>query len=351
MKKSSSETTLTLPSEKQILRAREQLVIWYQENKRALPWRKNRNPYTIWISEVMLQQTTVAAVMPYFERMIARFPQVENLAEASEAEVFEMWAGLGYYSRARNLHKAAKSLAQSGFPQTADELIKLPGFGPYTSRAVASLAFNEHVGVLDGNVIRVLSRFFGLKIAWWNNKEKQILQKISDALAQTTQNADVNQGLMELGATVCTPKKTLCLLCPWKKNCVALKDDCVTQLPLAKPKDTKEIWLWTFQPEIQNKKIHLVANEQTPFLKKMLFPISTAQRLQKKPQDYAFTHSVTKYSIYIKINKTVHDKGRGISHKKLAQQWYSLDEIKKINPTSLMSKILNYSTKSSKIKK
>lgn len=146
---------------------RASLVAWYQKNKRVLPWRKDRNPYRIWISEVMLQQTTVAAVVPFYERFLERFPTVDDLAKASIEQVYEVWAGLGYYSRARNLHKAAQSIFEHGFPQKAEQLIELSGFGPYTSRAVASLAFNEHVGVLDGNVIRVLTRRYGLDIPWW----------------------------------------------------------------------------------------------------------------------------------------------------------------------------------------
>ena len=136
----------------------ENLINWYLANRRPLPWRKDKNPYTIWISEVMLQQTTVAAVIPYFERFIERFPNQHTLAQAELSEVYEYWAGLGYYSRARNLHASAKIISDSGFPEDYSQLIQLPGFGPYTARAVASLAFDQKVGVLDGNVIRVLSR-------------------------------------------------------------------------------------------------------------------------------------------------------------------------------------------------
>lgn len=338
-----NKTTLPKSLIDHLERDRNSLVSWYLQNRRTLPWRQSRDPYRIWISEVMLQQTTVAAVVPYYEKMLTRFPTVHDLARATESEVFEMWAGLGYYSRARNLHKAAQILSQHGFPQTAQELIELPGFGPYTSRAVASLAFNEHVGVLDGNVIRVLSRFYGLNIAWWNNKEKQHLQEISDLLANTSQNADVNQALMELGATICTPKKTLCLMCPWKQNCVALKKDLVSQLPLSKPKDQHQVWLWTITPEIKNRHIRLHPNDQTPFLKKMLFPAGEAQMIKEKPKKFDLRHSVTKYDIYIQIKEAK----AGSSNKDL----YKISEIKKINPTSLMTKILKFLDKSSKIDK
>src|SRR5690606_28771755 len=135
------------------------LLRWYAENRRDLPWRKGRDPYRVWISEVMLQQTTVRAVIPYYERFMERFPTVAALAAAPEEQVLNSWAGLGYYSRARNLHRAAKALAElKGFPKTHMELAKLPGFGEYTSRAVSSIAFGEPVGAVDGNLIRVISR-------------------------------------------------------------------------------------------------------------------------------------------------------------------------------------------------
>lgn len=329
-----------------IVNDQRQLIEWYQQNKRVLPWRKNRDPYRIWISEVMLQQTTVAAVVPYYEKFMARFPTVQKLATASEAEVLEMWAGLGYYSRARNLHKAAKEIAsRKYFPKTADELIELPGFGPYTSRAVASLAFGEKVGVLDGNVIRVLSRFYGLKLNWWENKEKETLQKLSDQLAQTEQNSEINQGLMELGATICTPKNPVCLLCPWKSNCVAFSENKVAEIPLPKPRQEFEMWQWTLQPVFNKKEeILLTPNEATPFLKKMMFPYGKAEKIKTKPKQYHIKHGVTKYDIYISI------KTQTKALKSKENQWVHPKEIKKVNPTSLMTKILKFIEKQNNFK-
>jgi A/G-specific adenine glycosylase len=318
-----------------------ELIDWYRANKRELPWRKNKDPYRIWISEVMLQQTTVAAVIPFYDRFMKRFPHVKNLAQAEEADVLEMWAGLGYYSRARNLHKAAKEIARQGFPKKADELIKLSGFGPYTSRAVASLAFDEKVGVLDGNVIRVLSRVHGLKLKWWLPKERQKLQNLADDLAQTDSNADLNQGLMELGATVCTPKKPLCLLCPWKKFCVSLKNDSVEKLPLSKPRPEFEIWHWEMKVQMRSPRganptsseIYLEPNSMTPFLSGLPFPPGQATRVEKKPEKFDIKHSVTKYEIYIKLTETKAPKSN-------KHNWTSIHDIKKLNPSSLMTKIL-----------
>ncbi len=302
-------------------------------NKRELPWRKNRDAYRIWISEVMLQQTTVAAVVPYYEKFMKRFPNVKKLAAATEPEVLEMWAGLGYYSRARNLYKAAQAITEHGFPEKQSELIELPGFGPYTSSAVASLAFNEKVGVLDGNVIRVLSRFYGLKTEWWLPRARLQLQQLSNELAQTEFNSELNQGLMELGATVCTPKKPLCLLCPWKSSCVGLKNDIVSTIPLPKPKQKFETWVWQMQVITHRDRIYLEPNVATPFLTNLPFPPGSAQKVKAKPAKFHLKHGVTKYDIYIQLQT-------GSAKKTPKSNWYDLSEIKKTNPTSLMTKIL-----------
>lgn len=310
-----------------------ELLKWYRTNKRDLPWRLNRDAYRIWISEVMLQQTTVATVIPFYQRFMKRFPDIKTLAHSSEQDVIEMWAGLGYYSRARNIHKAAQIIFKNGFPQHSLELLKLPGFGPYTANAVASLAFNEKVGVLDGNVIRVLSRLYGLKSKWWHPKERAHLQNLSTELAQTENNSEINQGLMELGATICTPKKPLCWLCPWKNKCVAFEKNWVEKLPLSKPKQATEIWYWQFEIEKNDSHIYLEANNSTPFLTQLYFPKSQAKKLTKKPKLYDIKHSVTKYEIYIKLKTK-------LSHKKPKSNWFELKSIKKHNPSSLMTKIL-----------
>ncbi len=311
-----------------------ELLNWYRINKRDLPWRKNRDPYRIWISEVMLQQTTVAAVVPYYEKFILRFPKVKDLANAEEPDVLEMWAGLGYYSRARNIHKSAKLISARGFPQTAEALLELPGFGPYTSRAVSSLAFNEKVGVLDGNVIRILSRVKGLKLSWWQPKERIILQKLADELAQSEFNSEINQAMMELGATICTPKKPLCLMCPWKSKCVALAKDKVALLPLPKPRQKTEIWHWKMQISTKNNNIYLEKNRATPFLPGLLFPPGLASSVAQRPKKFDLKHSVTKYEIYIELQTTP-------AKKAAKSNWFELTTIKKINHSSLMTKILN----------
>ena len=179
---------------------------WFSTNQRDLPWRQTKDPYKIWISEVMLQQTTSAAVIPFFNKFTKRLPTLKKLAYAKDSTVKELWAGLGYYSRARNLHKAAKILTTyKEFPQTYTELIKLPGFGDYTSRSVSSIAFKENVGVIDGNVIRVFSRRFNKPLEWCKTKDKKELQSLADSIVTDKDSSVINQALMELGATICTP--------------------------------------------------------------------------------------------------------------------------------------------------
>lgn len=309
------------------------LVQWYKKNKRSLPWRASKDPYRIWLSEVMLQQTTVVAVIPYFEKFLEKFPTVQHLANAEEQEVLEAWAGLGYYSRARNLHKAAKQLASQGFPQTAAELLELPGFGPYTSRAVSSIAFGEKVGVLDGNVIRVLSRKYGLKLEWWNNKGRLELQHISDELAAFGQADQVNQGLMELGATVCTPQKVMCMLCPWSSNCVARDNNLIEKLPLKKPRKESEVWVWKPVVSIKGQKVALVKNDYAPFLKgQMIFPGEISFE-KSKPKDYDVKHNITHHDIFIQIHHKKSFTNRNV-------QWVELRDLKKVNPSSLLQKVL-----------
>lgn len=311
-----------------------QLTQWYKKNQRALPWRANKDPYRIWLSEVMLQQTTVVAVIPYFEKFLTKFPTVHDLAKAPENEVLEAWAGLGYYSRARNLHKAAKALSSQGFPKTASELLELPGFGPYTSRAVASIAFGEKVGVLDGNVIRVLSRRFGLKLEWWNGKGRDQLQKISDELSLLGQADVVNQALMELGATVCTPQKVTCILCPWAATCVSREKNLVEKLPLKKPRKESEVWVWKPQVAIKNKQVALITNDYTPFLKgQMIFPGEISKE-KNKPKTFDAKHNITHHDIFIQITAKKSLTGKNI-------QWVDLKELKKVNPSSLLQKVLN----------
>lgn len=211
------------------------LLVWYQENKRDLPWRNTQNPYHIWISEVILQQTRVAQGLPYFLRFMEKFPDVFSMANAPEDEILKLWQGLGYYSRARNMHSSAKLIAevhQGVFPNTFNQLVKLKGIGPYTAAAIASFAFKEPVAVVDGNVARVLSRFYALETAFQTPAGKKLFSDLAQEFLNKSEPDIHNQAIMELGALVCTPTNPNCLVCPLQSNCLAFIQQKQSQFPV-----------------------------------------------------------------------------------------------------------------------
>jgi A/G-specific adenine glycosylase len=198
------------------------LLDWYRGNKRDLPWRRTKDPYSIWVSEIMLQQTRVATVIPYYERFLQKFPTPKALAEAKEEEVLKLWEGLGYYSRAKNLHAGAKEVTAKHngvVPNDPDAVRSLPGIGPYTAGAILSIAFDRDEAVLDGNVARVLSRIFGIEGDPRLPKQTKKLWELSRAIVPTGEAGDMNQALMELGARICSPKSPACLACPLREVC------------------------------------------------------------------------------------------------------------------------------------
>jgi len=217
----------------------DKLLPWFAANKRTMPWRSNRTPYRVWISELMLQQTRVDQVVPYFSRFMKRFPAMKSLAAASQEEVLKQWEGLGYYSRARNLHKAAQIISNDWngrFPRTAEEIQKLPGIGSYTTAAIGSLAFNLDLAVLDGNVIRVLSRLFAYTKDSRLTTSKKELQQFADDLLVKGDAGNFNEAMMELGATVCLPKNPQCADCPLARVCLGLESGRPTDYPVKAPK-------------------------------------------------------------------------------------------------------------------
>ena len=209
------------------------LLDWYETARRDLPWRRTKDPWRILVSEVMLQQTRVTTVLPYYERFLARFPRAEALAVAEADELLALWAGLGYYSRARNLQRAAQALlARGGFPSTYEGLRALPGVGDYTAAAIASICFGLPTAVVDGNVVRVLARAFGEAGDTASAQTRIRLREHAQRLLDPRRPADFNQALMELGATVCVPKTPQCLLCPWRGLCVAQATGRERELPV-----------------------------------------------------------------------------------------------------------------------
>ena len=225
------------------------LLDWYDIHAREMPWRTSPadkkagiapDPYRVWLSEIMLQQTTVAAVKDYFLKFTALWPTVSDLARAEDAEVMAAWAGLGYYARARNLLKCARVITSEfggAFPDTVPELQTLPGIGPYTSAAIASIAFDKHATVVDGNVERVMSRLFAVEVPLPTSKPE--LTRLAEKLTPARRQGDYNQAVMDLGATICSPKNPACGICPWWGPCIARAEGIAADLPKKLPKKVK----------------------------------------------------------------------------------------------------------------
>lgn len=220
---------------------REQLLNWYQPERRPMPWKEHKDVYHIWLSEIILQQTRVEQGRAYYDRFSAAYPAVQDLARAPDDEVMKLWEGLGYYSRARNLLKAARKVVdelKGEFPRTDKELLALPGVGPYTAAAIASFAYGEQIPVVDGNVYRILARYAGSAVAIDSTLGKQHFAEIAELALGEAPAARYNQAIMDFGALVCTPRRASCNRCPLAERCVALATDQVYELPI-KEKKTK----------------------------------------------------------------------------------------------------------------
>jgi A/G-specific adenine glycosylase len=230
--KSKLKTKEVLPDPK---RVRRKLVGWYDKHRRRLPWRKTRDPYAIWISEIMLQQTQVKTVVPYYLRFLERFPTVKVLARAPLGEVLKVWENLGYYARARNLHKAAGEIAErhrGWIPDSLEDLLRLPGIGLYTAGAILSIAFGRNISAVDGNVRRVISRLFGITDSVDDGETRERIETLVQTLIPKRDPGRFNQALMELGAVCCTPKSQDCPNCPLQDNCRARLLNLADRLPV-----------------------------------------------------------------------------------------------------------------------
>ncbi|MFH6767628.1 A/G-specific adenine glycosylase [Gaetbulibacter aquiaggeris] len=299
---------------------------WYSNNKRELPWRQTNNPYFIWLSEIILQQTQVSQGLPYYMSFIEEFPTVFDLAKAEESKVLKLWQGLGYYSRARNLHVTAKYIVKvlnGQFPNNYKDLLKLKGVGDYTASAIASICFNEVTAVVDGNVYRVLSRYFGIDTPINSSKGAKEFKQLAQEIIDQKDPATFNQGIMEFGATQCKPQNPDCESCPFQSSCVAFDRKMIHQLPvknklnkaskkhfnflviLSKDQKTilekrqgKGIWQNLYQfPLIESKKelVHkeiIVALKDHEFLKGNIFEVSLFNEtaiLHKLTHQHLFT--------------------------------------------------------------
>jgi A/G-specific adenine glycosylase len=236
---------------------RKKLITWYLQNHRILPWRETKDPYIIWLSEVILQQTRVAQGLPYFEKFVKNFPDVHQLAKASEEQVLKLWQGLGYYSRGRNLHYTAKYIStelNGKFPENYLQLKKLKGVGSYTAAAIASFAYKEPIAVLDGNVFRVLSRYYAIDEPINGLAGKKIFEQLAKEALDAQQPDMHNQAMMELGALVCTPVNPQCSTCPLKGSCLAYQTNRVLNFPVKiKKNKAKEQFFNYFHLENRGK--------------------------------------------------------------------------------------------------
>lgn len=308
------------------------LLAWYDAVRRDLPWRRTQDPYAIWVSEVMLQQTQVVTVIPFFERWMARFPNAETLAAADEQEVLAHWQGLGYYRRARLLQEGARTLAGAGkgFPETAKELLSLPGIGRYTAGAIASIAFNQPEPLVDGNVERVFARLTG-----FGEPKPALTQAAWDWVAHhihLDRPGDWNQALMELGATVCRPIEPTCAQCPVQQECVAFRQGRVEELPVssAKPKTVAmihHVWVPICGGRVGVRQIP--AGEWWEGMWE--FPrAGAAEELEALiPGERAeaagsFRHSVTHHRILVQVSRVRLEREIG------ELRWIAMDEIESI---------------------
>jgi A/G-specific adenine glycosylase len=325
------------------------LINWYLQNKRSLPWRNTKNPYKIWLSEIILQQTKVAQGLPYYELFVLKFPTVFDLANASEEDVLKCWQGLGYYSRARNLHFTAKYIVEElkgVFPNNYQELLKLKGVGEYTAAAIASFSYNEDVAVVDGNVFRVLSRFFAIDLDISESKTKKEFQKLAQSLLPIKEAANFNQAIMEFGAMQCLPKNPNCTVCVFNTNCGALQNKTVDQLPvkLKKVKVTKRYLNYLILVDVNNNFVIQKRTNKGIWLNLYEFPLiegleetkieNTIMEIEKFTFKNNKPHKITLLNDGFIKHK--------LSHQDLHIRFFKLDFNKTIEEAKPLSEIIKF---------
>jgi A/G-specific adenine glycosylase len=330
-------------------RLRRQLLQWYARNRRDLPWRRNPDPYAIWVSEIMLQQTRVAVVIDRYQAFMARFPTLLSLALAHEQEVLALWSGLGYYRRARMLHKAAQFVANQSdgnLPVTAEELRKLPGIGAYTAAAIASIAHGEPVGVVDGNVERVLCRLQG-----WEAPSRAggstLKRKIADAAAQLVDPdspGDFNQALMELGATVCLPRNPHCLVCPLSGHCKTRGEH---KTPARPPMLSREIaHALSVRTGLHagpaNREVLLEQRPDSLTVMPGLWELPALKSADVPGEDLRMNirHSIMQVNYYVRIRTVFEDDVEAMSIPGGERRWVPLGEAAGMALTGLARKVL-----------
>lgn len=326
------------------------LIVWYLQNKRELPWRNTTNPYHIWLSEIMLQQTRVLQGLPYYLKFVEAYPKVENLANAPEDEVLKLWQGLGYYSRARNLHATAKMVAQEMngvFPNNYKDLLKLKGVGDYTASAIASISYNQAEAVVDGNVYRVLSRFFGISTPINSTDGQKEFKNLAQQLIDTDQPGTFNQAIMEFGARYCVPQNPDCENCIFNDGCVAFQQKKVSELPVkikSKPVKTRFFNYLVFLSE-NERTILQQRNGKGIWHKLYEFPlIETSEEinlsaLQKLPHFKDITDKLVIENISLFNEKPVVHK---LSHQHLNTRFWIVETLKSSETAIPISEVKNY---------
>lgn len=346
----------------------EKLTAWFTTHQRILPFRENKDPYRIWVSEIMLQQTQVDTVLPYYDRFLKAFPNVRALAEADEDAVFKLWEGLGYYSRARNLLRCARALVDHHdgiFPTDPSSAISLPGIGPYTAGAVLSIAYNLKIPAVDGNVMRVISRLYGLQEDIAAPSTRKNIEKI--VLTLIPDNAgDFNQGLMELGALICTPQNPKCGQCPLSDECVAMARNLQGQLPVKKkksPSPTLQVaagilhqggrylfvrnsegllsGLWGFPLTVGDTAEDARGNLLKTVIEGYGCPIEQIEPMGTAK--HVFSHKTWKITVYhINVGSALHEGATEYTEPNVETKWLKREEIAELAISTAFRKIMKF---------
>jgi A/G-specific adenine glycosylase len=338
--------------------ARRSLLRWYQRRSRDLPWRQSRSPYTVWVSEIMLQQTQIETVIPYYQRFLHEFPTIERLAKAQLERVLELWSGLGYYRRARNLHRAAQDMVEKHkgqFPAEMKQARTLPGVGEYTARAVLSIAYKEPYAVLDGNVARVMARYLALRGNLHQPRFRRRIEKNLDLLLSRHSPGNFNQAMMELGQTVCLPRSPRCTICPLRQWCRAFKSSKPETYPQPRPRRQVEQWHMATAVLYKNQQVMLIrgldegllgdlwnfpsalgqsSGQALAAVKKKLRSLLGVTPFLNKPE-HQLRHNITYRSIQIHVYKGLFD-GRT---PKGGFRWFQLRSVERAAVSQLARKI------------
>jgi A/G-specific adenine glycosylase len=326
---------------------RRQLLEWYARNRRDLPWRRSSDPYAIWVAEIMLQQTRVGAVVERYQAFMGRFPTLVSLALAPEQEVLALWSGLGYYGRARNLHKAAQFVAerrQGNLPATAGELRALPGIGAYTAAAIASIAHGERVAVVDGNVERVLCRMAGWEAGNGGAALKRKIEGLAARLVDPEQPGDFNQALMELGAIVCLPRNPQCLACPFSADCITKGEHETPPRPQMLSREVAHALSVRIglQPGGANRQVLLEQRPASLGVMPGLWELPLLRDPAVPGQDLRMTvrHAIMQVNYYVRIRTVCEDDAEAMTVPGGERRWVPLGEAAEMALTGLTRKVL-----------